>query len=109
AARAEHEERVLARSQDREDRAREGIAAGGDGPRERDEIQRGAAVEHERQKPEIVAEASQRRSKSPESGVAPAAAVAPIVVDADQRAARGADHRAGLLPEHTGTVYFVIW
>jgi len=49
-----------------------------------------AEAGHERDKPEIVAEAPEGRGKAPEARVPPAAVVAGFVVDADQVAARHA-------------------
>ena len=52
---------------------------------------------HERHEAEVVAEAAQRRRKSPQARIAAAAVIARVVVDADEVAARDADDRSGRL------------
>ena len=77
------------------------VAAERDREREADDVERGAAVHDERHEAQVVAERAQHRPETPESGIAASAVVAGVVVDADERSARGADHRSGRLPlEH---------
>ena len=54
-----------------------------------------AAVDDDGDEPEIVAERPQRGPKPHRPGIAPAAGVTLLVVDADERAARGAHHGPG--------------
>ena len=79
---------------------REQVAAVQHGQQQRRGIEDGAAVDHERDESEVVAETAQDRAEAPETRIPPAAGVALVVVDADQRAARRTHHRPGFLPEH---------
>src|SRR5205814_879541 len=82
-----------ARRKDRE----EAVEAQGVGTRheDRDDVKRGAPSDDDRDESEIGAELSEDGRKTPQPGIRAAAAVAAIVTDADQRAARRADDRSG--------------
>src|SRR5205814_9148755 len=56
--------------------------------------QRPAGADDERRESEGDAEIPQRRTESPEAGIPAAARVALVVADADERSARGTNHRS---------------
>ena len=53
--------------------------------------------DHDGDEPEVVAELPQRPPVAPQAGIPPSARVTFVVVHADERAARGTDHRTGAL------------
>ena len=93
AALAKEEEDGGARRKDRE----QAVETQGIGARckDRENVERDASADDERNESEIGAKLSEDGRKSPQAGIRAAAAVAAIVTDADQRAARGADNRSG--------------
>ena len=71
---------------------------------QREHVERDRAADDERHEAEVLAEPPQRRRVAPQPGIAAAAVVAGVVVDADQHAARRADDRAFGLPLGTRVI-----
>ena len=81
------------------------VAAEGHRARKADDVEGGTAVYDQRHESQVVAKRPQHRPEAPESRIAPPAVVAGLVIHADERSARGADHRSGRLPfEHQASI-----